>query len=170
MRSANMHKTLEPWYRQGWPWFLIAIPAVAVVAGMITLWLAVTSWDGLVVDDYYQEGKTIEKTIERSLKAAELGLIADVRLRAEEVTLDLSSAPNAPLPPTVVLTVSHPTRAGMDQVVVLKRRDGVFAAPLAPLSAGRWLLQVEDESHTWRMNGSANIPADSVIRIVPAKP
>lgn len=169
MSSANMHKTVEPWYRQGWPWFLIAIPAVAVVAGMITLWLAVSTWDGLVVDDYYQEGKAIEKTIARSQRAAELGLMADVRLRAEEVTLDLSSAANAPLPPTVVLTISHPTRGGMDQVVVLKRRDGVFVAPLAPLSAGRWLLQVEDESRGWRMNGSANVPADAVIRIVPAK-
>lgn len=169
MSSANMRKTVEPWYRQGWPWFLIAIPAVAVVAGMITLWLAVSTWDGLVVDDYYQEGKAIEKTIARSQRAAELGLMADVRLRAEEVTLDLSSAANAPLPPTVVLTISHPTRGGMDQVVVLKRRDGVFVAPLAPLSAGRWLLQVEDESRGWRMNGSANVPADAVIRIVPAK-
>ncbi|WP_018991219.1 FixH family protein [Aromatoleum toluclasticum] len=169
MQSANMHKTLEPWYRQGWPWFLIAVPAASVVAGMVTLWLAVTSWDGLVVDDYYQEGKAIEKTIARSLKAAELGLLADVRLRSDEVTLELSSAANAPLPPTVVLTISHPTRAGMDQVLVLKRRDGVFAAPLAPLSSGRWLLQVEDESHNWRMNGSANIPADSVVRIVPVK-
>lgn len=170
MRSANMHKTLEPWYRQGWPWFLIAIPAIAVIAGMITLWLAVSTWDGLVVDDYYQEGKAIEKTIARSLKAAELGLLADVRLRAEEVTLDLTSSANVPLPPTVVLTISHPTRGGMDQVVLLKRRDGgVFAAPLSPLSAGRWLLQVEDESRNWRMNGSVNIPAESVIRIAPAK-
>ncbi|WP_286164189.1 FixH family protein [Azoarcus sp. DN11] len=162
-----MQKTIEPWYRQGWPWFLISIPAVAVVMGMTTLWLAVSTWDGLVVDDYYQEGKTIEKTIARSQKAAEMGLVADVRIRADEVTLDLSTASRAPLPPTVVLTISHPTRSGMDQVVLLKRRDGVFVAPVAPLTAGRWLLQLEDESHTWRMNGTANIPADSVIRIVP---
>lgn len=167
MRSATMQKSIEPWYRQGWPWFLISIPAVAVILGITTLWLAVSTWDGLVVDDYYQEGKTIEKTIARSQKAAEMGLVADVRLRAEEVTLDLAAGPAATLPPTVVLTISHPTRSGMDQVVILKRRDGVFVAPLAPLTAGRWLLQLEDESHTWRMNGTANIPADAVIRIVP---
>ena len=167
MRSATMQKSIEPWYRQGWPWFLISIPAVAVILGITTLWLAVSTWDGLVVDDYYQEGKTIEKTIARSQKAAEMGLVADVRLRAEEVTLDLAAGSAVTLPPTVVLTISHPTRSGMDQVVILKRRDGVFVAPLAPLTAGRWLLQLEDESHTWRMNGTANIPADSVIRIVP---
>lgn len=169
MRSANMQQTIEPWYRQGWPWFLIAIPAVAVITGMTTLWLAVTTADGLVVDDYYQEGKTIEKTIARSLKAAELGLVADVRLRADEVTVDLSAASGATIPATLVLTISHPTRAGRDQTLILKRRDGVFVAPIAPLTLGRWLLQVEDEAHTWRMNGTANVPADAVIRILPVK-
>lgn len=40
-----------PWYRQFWPWFIIALPASAVVAGFITLWLAVSNPDHLVVDD-----------------------------------------------------------------------------------------------------------------------
>ena len=31
----------EPWYRQFWPWFLIAIPAAAVVGGIVTIILAV---------------------------------------------------------------------------------------------------------------------------------
>lgn len=169
MRSANVQKGVEPWYRQGWPWFLIAIPTIAVVAGVITLWLALSTWDGLVVDDYYQEGKAIEKTIARSQRAAELGLSADLRIRADEVSLDLAGGANVTLPPTVVLTISHPTRAGMDQVLVLKRRDDAYVSSLAPLSAGRWLVQVEDESRTWRMNATANIPGDSVIRIVPVK-
>jgi len=30
-----------PWYRQFWPWFLIAVPAAAVIAGIITIILAV---------------------------------------------------------------------------------------------------------------------------------
>ena len=41
----------QPWYRQMWPWILIAIPASAVVASAITLWLAITHEDPLVVDD-----------------------------------------------------------------------------------------------------------------------
>lgn len=46
----------QPWYRQFWPWFLIALPAAAVVASMITLWLAVTNKDPLVVEDtQYQQ-------------------------------------------------------------------------------------------------------------------
>ena len=40
-----------PWYRQFWPWFIIALPASAVIAGFITLYLAITRPDYVVIDD-----------------------------------------------------------------------------------------------------------------------
>ena len=40
-----------PWYKQFWPWFIIALPTAAVVASFFTLWLAVSNPDHLVVDD-----------------------------------------------------------------------------------------------------------------------
>ena len=45
-----------PWYKQFWPWFIIALPASAVVASFITLWLAISNPDQLVVsDDEYRQ-------------------------------------------------------------------------------------------------------------------
>ena len=45
-----------PWYRYAWPWVAIAIPAVAVIGGLFTLYLAISNPDPLVVDDeQYQE-------------------------------------------------------------------------------------------------------------------
>ena len=41
----------KPWYRQFWPWFIIALPAAAVLAGFFTLWLAISNPDYMVVDD-----------------------------------------------------------------------------------------------------------------------
>lgn len=40
----------RPWYREPWPWVLIAIPAITVVACAITLYLALTHPDTVVVD------------------------------------------------------------------------------------------------------------------------
>lgn len=40
-----------PWYRQFWPWFIIALPASAVIASFISLWLAISHPDQLVVND-----------------------------------------------------------------------------------------------------------------------
>ncbi len=41
--------TSKPWYREPWPWFLISLPAAAVIAGLTTVWIAANSADGLVV-------------------------------------------------------------------------------------------------------------------------
>lgn len=45
-----------PWYRQFWPWFIIAIPSLTVIGAFVTLWLALTHPESLVVDDQeYQQ-------------------------------------------------------------------------------------------------------------------
>ncbi len=40
-----------PWYRQFWPWFIIALPAAAVAGGLLTLWIAMSNPDRLVIDE-----------------------------------------------------------------------------------------------------------------------
>ena len=45
-------------------------PAVAVVCGAVMLWLAITSYDGLVSDDYYKEGLAINQVLRRDKRAA----------------------------------------------------------------------------------------------------
>ncbi len=46
----------RPWYREPWPWVAIAIPAVAVIMGLTTLYLALANPDYLVVEeDQYRE-------------------------------------------------------------------------------------------------------------------
>ena len=55
----------QPWYRQFWPWFLIALPATVVVAGLTTWWIAAHKADSLVVDDYYKEGLAINRQLRK---------------------------------------------------------------------------------------------------------
>jgi hypothetical protein len=52
-------KQLKPWYRYPWPWVAIAVPAIAVIMGMTTLYLALTNPDYLVVEEQqYSEIKS----------------------------------------------------------------------------------------------------------------
>ena len=60
---------VTPWYKQFWPWFLMALPATAVVGGIITIVIAMTNPDGLVQDDYYKAGLGINRTLEREQQA-----------------------------------------------------------------------------------------------------
>lgn len=160
---------VAPWYRQGWPWFLIAIPASSVVAGFVTLYLAITTFDGLVVDDYYKEGRAIVQTIGRTEHAVELGMHARLNVRSESIRLDLGAADSASLPQRIILSVTHPTREGQDQQLVIEGAGGVFEAALAPLTTGRWLFQIEDEDRSWRMNGAAYLPSAGEIVIDPSR-
>ena len=52
-----------PWYRHRWPWILMAIPFLTVVASAYTFYLAVTNPDYLVVDEQKYE------TIRQELRA-----------------------------------------------------------------------------------------------------
>ena len=42
--------TQTPWYREPWPWILMAGPAIVVVAGAFTMTLAFTTADEIVSD------------------------------------------------------------------------------------------------------------------------
>ncbi len=50
---------VRPWYREPWPWVLIAIPLLTVIASAFTFWLAISHPDYLVVEPpEYQEVKS----------------------------------------------------------------------------------------------------------------
>ena len=91
------------------------MPATAIVAGFITLWLAVTTFDGLVTDDYYKQGLAINQTLARANAAQELGLVGQVKFSAEDVRVVLSVRQGVELPNKLLVTLAHPTRGGLDQ-------------------------------------------------------
>lgn len=41
---------LRPWYREPWPWIVAAGPAIVVVAGLATFWIAAHNADVVVKD------------------------------------------------------------------------------------------------------------------------
>ena len=145
--------TTNPWYREPWPWLLMAGPAIVVVAGFFTLALAIQSADGLVADDYYKEGKAINKMITRDAVAQKLGYRAQLNLTAAG-TVTLSFVDALPASGALRLTLHHPTREGFDRQFLLTRAtDGSYSAAMPPINASRWSMTLEDEASTWRLTG-----------------
>jgi uncharacterized protein len=139
---------LTPWYRQPWPWILMAGPAFVVVAGSVMAWIAFSGQDGLVVDDYYRQGLAINQVLARDARAAQLGLSGDVQLSGNSIEVRISSA--APLPKQVRLALVHPTMSGMDQVVFAPEiSPGRYAAPLKALLPSHWRILAEGGD--WRL-------------------
>jgi hypothetical protein len=141
-----------PWYRHPWPWFIISGPALVIVAGAITTWIAFASADGLVADDYYKQGMAINKMLARENAAIRLGVAPQVDLREDRITVRL----NGQRPQALFVHLAHATRAGEDlRLRLVPTGDGVYEAPLGRLAPGRWRIIVEDPQATWRHVESA---------------
>jgi len=143
-----------PWYRQRWPWLLIAGPATVVVAGFFTLYLAITTDDGVIADDYYKRGLLINKELVRSQRAEAMGLSAVLHVAPSgAVRLELAAGTDGAFPDSVTLKLVHPTRSGQDRAVALTHGPGnVYVGDLGAFPAGRWLVSVETPQ--WRLPAS----------------
>jgi len=155
-----------PWYREPWPWILAAGPFIVVIAAFYTAWLAIKSNDGLVTDDYYKKGLSANQTIARSEQAVKLGLVAGVRIAGDTLSVRMQATDKAfVMPPTLVLTISHPTRAGLDQSRILVRNGELYSGEVHLPAAGHWLVLLEDERKTWRLMGNVILPANGETMI-----
>lgn len=160
-----------PWYREPWPWLLMAGPAAVVVAGFATLWIAVASNDGLVADDYYKQGLAINQTLQREAVAAKQGFRAAARFAEDgrRIALQLEAAPGIPLPDTLQMRIVHPTRAGKDGLVLLRKTaDGSYAGAGPALAEGRWMLILQDQQSVWRLDGAMVVPHQGPVILSPA--
>lgn len=151
----------RPWYREPWPWILAAGPFIVVIAGIYTAWLAVKSNDGLVTEDYYRKGLAVNQTIARSEQAVKMGLVAGLRIAGDTVSVRMQASDKGfTMPPTLALTITHPTRAGLDQSRVLVRNGEDYSGEVRLPAAGHWLVLLEDERKTWRLMGNIVLPAN----------
>lgn len=159
----NRGQDNRPWWRHGWVWFLIGIPASAVIAGSITIWIAFTRADSLVADDYYREGRAINQRLEKDQAAVDHG----VRLASTITTLAngvrrievLFDARQGLHPPEFIrLRLSHPTLDRMDIQATLVRVSGVrYASDVPGITSGRWYAQMEDDESVWRVKTTLHL-------------
>lgn len=158
----------KPWYKQFWPWFIIALPSSAVIAGIITVVIAFKNADSLVVDDYYKEGLAINSRIALIKKARELGLLATMQ-RLEGGHLFLSFKSGTPVTAQLQLDFVHPTKSEKDFSVTFNRLANGNYQAVAPVSTeGRWYLRLS-ANDVWLIKTEIDSNATSVD-FIPAVP
>ncbi|WP_158529628.1 FixH family protein [Parvibium lacunae] len=178
--SASSPAPALPWYRHRWPWFLMLGPGLVVIAGLITAYIAWHGQDGLVVDDYYKEGKAINQNLARDTQAKAWGLTATLQLqpttndapRRFTVTLQTKAPPLAENKPAYTppqglrLRLIHPTQAKQDQLIALQYQThtGEWLGTLPTLGeqhqTTRWIILLEDTEFRWRLQGHWLLSAD----------
>lgn len=144
----------------------MAGPAIVIVAGFVTAWLAIVSNDGLVADDYYKQGLALNQRLQRDHYASDLGLRADFMRSGQQVRLMVAAERDAALPEALTLKLSHPTRAGQDQMVkMVSEGQGFYGGKLSADISGRWYVSIEDPAGKWRLQGEWQADGEAPLRV-----
>ncbi|OUS09763.1 hypothetical protein A9Q90_02605 [Gammaproteobacteria bacterium 54_18_T64] len=188
MGQSNL--PVPPWYRQFWPWFLIALPAAVVVAGFFTLYLAIKYSDDLVSDNYYRDGLAINRRLSQDVRATELALSATFNFAAHGdgpegvLALELSSGrENFVKPAALILSLLHPTDAAADRAVkLIGAGNGRYRGRLPRLAKLRFYLRLVPALGTeletvaragpaslttapWRLAGAIDLASTRLVKL-----
>lgn len=146
------------WYQQFWPWFLIVLPLCAVTASLYTFYLASSGADSMVVDDYYKKGRAINKDLSELKRAAELGMVATLTYKDDQVSIVLEGEHNKG--EAIRVNFSHPTLEKEDhQLLMSSDAAGIYRERLdIPLIKGNWNLQIEAVDGYWRIQKRISLP------------
>ncbi len=163
-------RSIPPWYKQFWPWFLIGLLLWSFAMGTTFLVVSIRSFDGMVQEDYYKHGRAINMVLAKQQLAAELGL------EAELVVDDLSGDVAVTLegedrPEALLLELIFPTEDDRDHTMLLHhQRDGHYVGQLERQLQHRWYLHLQpvgQEAAEWRLTGEARFPEGGPIMLTP---
>lgn len=162
----------KPWHKYPLVWMMIAIPFSAVIMGVVMIWLAVDTDDGLVADDYYKQGLEINRVISRDKKAAELGLSAIIefdnstgiiRMQFDKGSLEF-------FPVSLPLHLQHATRENSDVTVLLDHGIGnqYIGHVNQSISEGIWYFGISGKSGAkadWKLNARSHVSSNNIINL-----
>lgn len=157
----------QKWYKQFWPWFLMALPASSICVGGMILYFAITTENSMVSDDYYKEGKAINQSISKKRMAKQLNLVAGVQVDSESVTVKFKQA--LPRESTALkLDFFHATLEDKDFFVMLTRNaEGVYRGSLPASVDGKWRLTLTPFDESWKIRQTVSFPVANEVILEP---
>ncbi len=168
-------EVIAPWYKQFWPWFIIALLGTAVFASLNMVFLAFTTTDSLVTEAPDGMDVVAERHLAAESLARDLGLDATLTIDLDSgaILAVVEGAADGDWPRALSLEFSHPTNAGRDVEIALAAAmpdaDGnpVWAGHLVSIPSGRhYVVLTPEETAEWRLNGEWT--GQQSIRLKPA--
>jgi len=156
---------IKPWYKQFWPWFLMALPLCAVIGSFTTLAIFSKNSVSLVAKDYYKKGKGINIDLSRIKQAEKLGLSASVLSDSDHVSVQFNKG-KLKFYPALTVTFTHRTLADRDfQKVVSSDANGNYLIFLDSELNGPWFVEIEPHTKMWLLQGKVSFPAKNVTQL-----
>ncbi|MFQ2279826.1 FixH family protein [Aeromonas hydrophila] len=157
----------QPWYRQFWPWFIIALPTAAVIGSISTAIIASKDGVNLVAEDYYKQGKEINQDLSKFDRSEALNIHIALEVNGNELTLKPLSG-DIPAGQALYLSLFHPTLTGMDsEHMVTADGNGVYRLLLDKPLTGKWHVRVDAFNHEWRLQETVQLPTKAPVELDP---
>jgi len=158
----------RPWYKQFWPWFVIALPAAMIVISISLYYIAWRKPFEMVEPNYYNEGLAINKNLDQQRQAAQLGIQATIGLvDNHRIRVQLHSKSSLPETDVLMLQLDHPMDHSKDMALALEQKSaGIYLGELKDASSWkllqdekRWYVYLyarqDNEQIRWQIQGEA---------------
>ncbi len=145
---------INPWYKEPWPWMILGLLGLGIVAGSSVAFIGLTNPPEMVTGEYERLGRGLTDTATRTGQARSLGLFGQVGLEGDKVVLQINAHDVEALPETLLIRFQHPATSGGDSSVVLAREaHGRYIGHLTVTPHDRARIIVTDLAQTWWLSG-----------------
>jgi hypothetical protein len=155
------------WYKQFWPWFLIAFPLSSMVLSFTMMKLAFTGKDSLVIDDYYKEGRSINLNLHKFQEAKVRDIEAQLLFGSNKIELVIIKG-NLDDGSALTLDFFHSTQASKDfKTVLLKDASGKYTGTFDQDLAGKWRISLHPHDELWKIQQLVSLPQSEAVDFKP---
>lgn len=157
-----MKSNSTAWYKNGWVWLIIALPALTVVAGIATVVITSLNQPEMVVDDYYKKGKAINQELTLYQAYTDSGIELEVRLEEQRFELKSSEKLSG-----IKVNLVHSTQGKRDlNFIMTPNGVGTYTKSLETALTGKWTVFVEPMDGSWKVQQKLAFPNASWTKLV----
>lgn len=163
----NTHEqATAPWFKQPWLWFVLAPLFAVFIYATIFMYIAVTTSDGVVKEDYYKVARGMNIDTSRQDQARNLEIQG--ALKIDRMTGDVNLRLNGLLdsfPEQLRLNIIHPTHQKYDQTLTLRSVDGkgLYASSLQGKISSKRYLSLSPMDDNWQVRLEIEPPFDEQL-------
>ncbi|MFT4928690.1 MAG: hypothetical protein ACI8WB_004810 [Phenylobacterium sp.] len=172
----------KPWYQHKMVWLVIGLPLTSVIVGIAFVITAVRGGDDVVKDNYYKEGKAINRQFEEDEQAQQQAISAVVNFdpQTQKMRMTLMSVS----PPFIRFSLFHTAKQAYDLSGALAKvsdavdgKGGIYQYQFTQEQAtrlnGQWYLEIKGDdgqgNNIWRLRARVILPTNQAIVLSPIK-
>ncbi len=153
-----------PWYKEPWPFILISITGLGVIAGSTLAVIGFSNPPEIVSGEFGALAKFVTEDRSRFDQARALGLSGRLALEGELIRLQLTADDAASLPEQLLVQFQHPARSAGDSVALLNHRGGGdYQGAYIEAPHGRAHVLISDLGQQWLLSGRLSAEAPITV-------